>query len=150
MTAAVRRREDWPARLDAAIAARARTRFRWGRGRHDCIAAAVALIRAMTGADLAAGFAYATRTEADALMAAHGGVRGLAGEVAAAHGLQAVAPAFAQRGDPAVVRVPLPDGTEADALGVVDLSGRFVRAPARVGWALVPRAAIAAAWRIEA
>ena len=143
-----RRYENWPQLLTAAIAERADRPFAFGR--HDCCLAACALVKAMTGTDLARGLrGYRSAKGARGKLDAGGGVVGLVNAVAERFAVEPVAPAFAQRGDVVVVRAPVGlDGEEGDALGVVDLTGLAVLVPAPVGWARAPIAAARLAWRI--
>ena len=145
----VRRRRDWPARLEAAIRARAVAAFRWGS--HDCAFAAVHCIAAMCGRDVAPHLrGYRTLRGARWRLAKYGGLAGLAGDVAGRCGWNEVPPAFAQRGDAMLVRgdqVDLETGTD-EALGVVDLSGLFVLVADETGWRGFPLRAGIRAWRV--
>lgn len=136
------RHSDWPSRLYAAIKARQRTPFAYGR--HDCCLAACDLVAAMTGIDLAEGLrGYRSREEAEALITSNGGsVQAMTGRACAEHGFPEVPPEAAQRGDLVLV-----DYEGAPALGIVDEPG--VRVAGYVGWAVLPRNIVRAAWRVE-
>ncbi len=96
-----RRREDWPERLAAVIAAARGRPFAWGR--HDCCLFAAECVAAITGVDPAAGWRgrYASENEALALVRTEGheGVREAVAAVADQQGWPAIAVAAARRGD---------------------------------------------------
>lgn len=135
------RREDWPQRLDDAIAVARVQPFVWGE--HDCCLFAADCVLAMTGHDPAADWrgryddsegAYALLTER------HGG--DLAAAVDAALGERLSGPAFAQRGDVVMIDTPL-----GLALGVC--AGRFHVVPTRPRGLIAFRLSQAlAAWRV--
>lgn len=134
----MRRFEDWPRRLAAAIEA-ARTRpFTWGR--HDCALWAADWVLACTGEDLAAGFRgrYATRAQAVALLGARGGLEAV---VTSALGAPLATPRLARRGD--VVSVTTDEGP---ALGVCDGPRAWFVGPH--GLIAKPMAAWTTAWRV--
>lgn len=136
------RHENWPSRLAAAIEARMATPFAWGR--HDCCMAAVALIEAMTGADLGRSYrGYRSERGARARLGRHGGVAAIAQAMAAEHAIAAIDPAHAQRGD-----VVLIHDNGADHLGVVDSSGRTALVVSKIGWRGFPISAAHQAWRV--
>jgi hypothetical protein len=90
--------EDWPARLDTAIAAARHQSGIWGR--HDCALFAAGVVRAITGEDFAAEYRgrYTTRIGAARVLrrVAHGDVDAAATR---ALGAPLAAPLMAQRGD---------------------------------------------------
>jgi hypothetical protein len=139
----IKRREDWPARLGEAIEEARVAGFVWGK--NDCCLFAANAVRAMCGVDPAAGFrGYATARGAAARLKEYGGVAALAAIQARRFGWPEVAPATARRGD-----VVLVEDAGGEALGVVDLSGRWVLQPAAQGLAARPLArAGLRAWRI--
>lgn len=138
---ALTRWPNWPETLAELVEQRAETAFRWGE--HDCALLAADAVLAMTGTDPAGALrgAYSTEAEADALIAQYGGLEALAATLAAEVGLGDCAPAFAQRGDVALV-------TQGNmrALGVV--VGDSVAVPAAQGLAFLPLDAIQRAWSV--
>lgn len=139
----MKRREDWPERLAACVAAARARPFEWGA--HDCCLFAADCIQAMTDVDVAADFRgkYATAKGAAKAMKkfAGGGVLAVAEKIAAAHGLAHIAPAAARRGD--VVAL---DTEQGPALGVC--LGALIAAPIAAGLVFLPFTAAQAAWRI--
>lgn len=145
----LQRYADWHRRLHEAVQRLAGRP--WFYGRHDCCLAACDLIRAMTGEDPARDLRrYRSERGAYRQAMRHGGVEALAVDVARRFDAPEVDPRFAQRGDVCVVYGDyggLYGWTEA--LGVVDLSGRFVLVAAQPGgWAHVPIVQARRAWRI--
>ena len=70
------RRNDWPERLAAFVDARRRAAFRWGT--NDCCIFAADWVLEATGVDPAAHWrGYASEAEAQAIIDAAGGLRGL-------------------------------------------------------------------------
>jgi hypothetical protein len=140
----IRRRADWPGRLAAAIEAGRKTGFVWGE--NDCCLFAANVVLAMTGYDPARGMrGYTTAAGAAAKLKQHGGVAAIAADGAMRHGWPEIPPAEARRGD-----VVLVEDNNGAALGVVDLSGRWIIQPAAAkGLAARPllRAGLRA-WRI--
>lgn len=139
------RREDWPARLNEAIAARLRVRFAFGA--HDCCLFAADVVQAMTGLDPAARFRdrYRTAHGAARVLKRAGGLEPLMEQIAAAHGMPEVPPLTAQRGD--VVLLDAEPDTVNPALGVVAPDGRI--AAAGPDWlAFLPLRAARRAWRV--
>lgn len=106
----VKRFEDWPRRLAAAIEAARGRPFCWGT--HDCALFAAGVVEALTGKDFAAELRgrYTTRAEAVALLGARGGLEAV---VTTALGSPRAYTALAQRGD--VVMIDTDDGP---ALGI--------------------------------
>lgn len=138
----MRRREDWPARLNALIEASLRRPFAWGA--HDCCLFAAAAVQAMTGVDPAEDLRGTYKTPAGAARALkrYGGVEGAAATFAGAHGFAEIPPLLAQRGD--VVLLATPNGP---ALGVIDLRGH-IAATGPEGLIFQPPTAALRAWRI--
>jgi hypothetical protein len=96
---------DWPARLQAVVAARLCVPFAWGV--HDCCLFGADCADACTGVDLAADFRGRYRCEREAYRLLHqlvgeGGVAALA----ASRLPREIAPAFAQRGDIGLAVLP--------------------------------------------
>lgn len=106
--AALTRREDWPERLHAAIAAARRTPFAWGR--FDCVLWACDAVLAMTDVDLAEGWrgSYDDVASAARVVRRLGGcgLAELAAKVAVERGAREVPPRLAGRGDVATVDTP--------------------------------------------
>lgn len=138
---ALTRDPRWPELLAEMIEQRADAPFRWGR--HDCALFACDAVRVIAGVDPAEGLrgAYRTESGADEIIARHGSLEALAAHQFALHGLGDCVPAFAQRGDVALVM----QGNML-ALGVV--VGDSVAVPAAQGLAFLPLAAIQRAWSV--
>lgn len=130
---------DWPERLAELLAQRLRAAFVWGA--NDCALFAADNIQALTGLDPASHLRgqYHDEAAAQAVLAAEGGLRGLA---EALLGAPMDNPALAQRGD--VVCVAL-EGR--DTLGVVTGAGRWA-APGARGLVYRPMSEVAVAWRV--
>lgn len=135
------RPQDWPERLAAHIAAHRASEFAWGRA--DCATFTADWVAAMHGTDPLAGLrgAYGTEAEYLAMADAHGSLSAMAGATAALHGLPECPPAYAQRGDIALVRL----GNE-ECLGIVDALA--VTVPTLAGIRLAPRRGIVRAWSV--
>ncbi len=137
------RRPDWPERLFAHVASRARTPFAWGA--HDCVLFAADGVLAMTGRDLAAGWRGRWRSEIGArrVLARHfGGSLEEAVSVGLGLGRPLPSARLALRGD--VMLYDTPDGP-----GLALCLGAAMAAPSRVvGVELLPRARASRAWRI--
>lgn len=139
---ALRRREDWPEKLNAYIGTCWERPFEWGR--FDCAIFAAGAVEAMTGEDPMAWARgrYASREEAEALIP--GGVAAMAGKAARDNGWTEIPAGLAQRGDLAIVRTP-----EGPAFGIVFPGQPKVAAAARGGGvALLPLGEILKAWRV--
>lgn len=139
------RREDWPARLAAAIADRSDKAWSWGA--HDCCITAADLVLAMTGADPAKGIRgkYKSARGARSMLQRHGGdAAALAASIAVREGWPRIAVSHAQRGDLVAC-----DGPEGPALGIVDLSGQAALVADKTGFGRVPLRLAVAAWRVR-
>jgi hypothetical protein len=142
----MKRLEDWPEKLFSFLAERANTPFEWGK--QDCCLFVCDATLMMTGIDLAADF---RGSYSDALSAARAvkeyagaGVEALAEKMAAAHGIQEIPPAYAQRGD-----VVLFDTTEyGETLGIVGMMGFEIVSTGICGLRYLPIAEALRAWRI--
>lgn len=134
----VRRFEDWPRRLAAAIEAARGRPFCWGT--HDCALFAADVGEALTGKDFAAEFRgrYTTRAAAVALLGALGGLEAV---VTAALGAPRPLPTLAQRGD--VVTVDTEDGP---ALGICNGAQAVCAGPE--GLQLAPMSMWRKAWEV--
>lgn len=135
------RREDWPELLAEALAARADIPFVWGQ--HDCCTLACDIVELLTGVDPMASLRgrYHDEAGAEALLAEAGGLADLAARLAREAGLGSCHPAFAQRGDVALV-----EHGNALALGVV--AGDAVAVAGPEGTTFLPRETIRAAWSV--
>lgn len=131
---------DWPEQLGQALAAARHVPFAWGE--HDCATIACDWVMAMRGVDPMAADrgVYATEAEFEALVEP-GGLAEFVADRAAAAGIAECPPAFAQRGDIALVRI----GNQ-ECLGLID--GRHVAVPTLAGLRLAPRAAVVRAWAV--
>jgi len=138
---ALRRTQDWPELLAALIEARREAPFAWGE--QDCCTLAADAVLAFTGVDPMAALrgSYASEAEAEAILAGQGGLAELAARQAAAVGLGDCHPAFAQRGDVALV-----EHGNTLAMGVV--VGAAVAVPGPDGLLFLPPAAIQRAWSV--
>lgn len=157
----MKRVEDWPARLDEAIRVAFWRPFSWGG--HDCALFACDAIEAMTGVDPAASFRGQYKSKRGAYAAlkrfSDGGLEEAAEKMAGELGAPEIGPAFAGRGDVALLPVEMPDGPSAegfgpqagkvsDALGIVGPDGRHVLVAAPEGLAKLPVALVKRAWRV--
>ena len=135
----MRRRSDWHQRLTSYLMATRRALFAYGS--HDCAVWTAGAVEAMTGEDVGAGWrgAYATEAEGLAELRAAGWDDHVA---LAASLLPEIEPRQARPGD--VAAVATADGV---ALGVVQ--GPYVYVPQARGVALVDRAAMSRAFRLE-
>ena len=142
----IRRKRDWPQRLDIEVLAAAGRPFAWGQ--HDCSLFAGSCVAAMTGADPMARFRghYTSKRGAYALAKrfAGGGVAALWQALAAEYGWPEIAPLRASGGDVAVVALE----DVGDVLAVVALDGRAVLIAAPDGLTTRPLKAVARAWRV--
>lgn len=137
----IRRLQDWPTRLEAAIDAARKCPFEWGK--NDCALFAADCVLAMTGVDFAASFRGKYKTAEGAkrkLKAA--GTTGLSGYVGKLFG-DSVEPVFATRGDLACVKSP-----EGTALGIVDNTGRRVACVGKDGLIFEPLSQALKIWKI--
>lgn len=131
------RLENWPEILAEQIKAAEMRPFCWGK--HDCCAFAATVVEAMTGRDwMVPPFApYETEAEAREIIAEHAGLKGIA---TACLG-EPIAPAFAQRGDVALIVI---DGR--DSLGIC-VDYRIAAASVR-GLVHVPITEAVCAWYV--
>ena len=147
------RLEDWPRRLDAALALACGPggEFKWGRT--DCAMRVGDAIKAMTGEDPFKDWRGKYSTRAGGVKLAKkrgfaGFIDALAGELEA-FGCEEIKPAFAARGD-----VVLFSENGVETVGVVDLSGRLVHVPneqggeVRLPLALAIDVETSRAWRV--
>lgn len=127
----------WPEILASEIEGARERPFSFGAG-HDCTAFAMRIVAAMTGRDHMAEFpAYTSEAEADAILAAHGGLHAMATRQFGAP----IAVAYAQRGD--LVLLPTPRG---DALGICLGSSAVFAAP--LGVSIMAMQHVVAAWSV--
>lgn len=136
----MKRYEDWPARLLAAVKAAEKKPFAWGE--HDCALMVADCVLAETGFDFAKEFRgrYSTALGAAKALRSNGAA-GLADYVTRVLG-DPVVPALAQRGD--VVMFETAEGHEALAV-VVGLDAAAA-GPEGITW--VPLAQWKKAWRV--
>lgn len=135
------RGQSWPERLAEMLASTRHTPFAWGL--HDCATIACDWVLEMRGVDPMAAErgTYGTEAEYEAMTAAEGGLQAFVAARAERAGIAACPPAFAQRGDIALVRL----GNQ-ECLGIV--AGRHVAVPTLGGLRLAPASAIACAWAV--
>lgn len=151
MTQPPKRRPDWPERLRKIIEA-ARTRpFSWGK--HDCCLFACDAVKAMTGTDPAKPFRGRYKTKRGAFGAlkrfAGGGVLETAQKITDELAFSEIPVSLAGRGDVVLARVPMADGGEGDALGVVSMDAANAVFTGPEGMAFVPVKECSHAWRIN-
>jgi hypothetical protein len=140
----VKRADDWPRRLHAALEAiPPDEKFAWGK--RDCAFFTCDLVAAMTGVDMAAEYRgrYNSQAGAVRVLRQAGGLERIAEKMAHRHELEEVKPAFAQRGDVAML-----DTDDGPALGVVALDGRNALFSGPQGLRAVPVLSCRRAWRI--
>jgi hypothetical protein len=139
----MKRVHNWHAALAQwQLATPART-FEWGK--FDCALASCDAILAMTGTDPAAEFRGKYATEAEALkILGPEGLAVFAAGIAKKYGMAEAVPAFAHRGDLVLVD----NGNPGNALGIVDLSGRFAWCVLERGMARMPMNHWLRAWRV--
>lgn len=137
----MRRVEDWPARLADFVEARRGRPFAWGE--QDCVSLAADAVWEITGVDLLAPHrgAYATEGQAEAIVAAAGGMAALLADLAGRIGLSDRPVRRAQRGDLVLVQV----GNQQMA-GVVN--GTTVVVPGAEHIQFVPLRCIQRAWAV--
>lgn len=104
---AQQRLNDWPSHLDAFLASRRLAPFAWGD--NDCVLFAADAVLALTGVDPCAKIRgkYKTARGAASALRKHGGMIAAVEKATAGLGAFAIAPAFAQRGDIALVQTDL-------------------------------------------
>lgn len=134
------RQHDWMLRFDALVKGRHRSAYRWGE--HDCCMWAADCVEAVTGHDPASAFrgAYTDEDGAAAVLAAHGGIAGLASRLLG----PSVDPRFACTGDVGLM-VPLDGGGSALCV----CAGEHWLAAGVRGLSVVPLEAVERAWRCE-
>jgi hypothetical protein len=140
-TGQLTRFEDWPLRLTAFVEGATHTPFAWGR--HDCCLFAADAVAAITGVDPASELRgrYHNPNSAARLSVRRGGFEKMVADLAARHGMAALRPLQAQRGD-----VMLVDTEAGPALGVC-LGGKIAcAAPLGLSW--LPLTAARRAWRV--
>lgn len=135
------RLDDWPARLDEAVAIGNMRAFEWGK--HDCLMFAADCVRAMTGVDLMAEWRGSYDSHDAAYANLDKGYRGSLAYAVSSKLERHASPFFAQRGD-----VVLHDNT-AGVLGLGVCLGRMFAAPAEVkGLVYFPLSKAIAAWKV--
>jgi hypothetical protein len=134
----VERLPDWPERLAALVEARRHAPFAWGS--NDCLLFAADAVLACTGVDPAAAWRgrYGSEAEGEVLMGGTPWYRWVL-DWQDARGAWACPPAYAQRGDTALIEM----GND-HLLGVV--LGDQVAAPTLAGLGFVPLAAARRIW----
>jgi hypothetical protein len=116
--------------------------FEWGT--FDCALASCDAIVAMTGTDPAEDFrgSYASEAEAQKIIGPDG-LAAFAAGIAEKYAMTEAPPMFAHRGDLVLV-----DNGQGDALGIVDLSGRFAWCVLERGMVRMPMERWRKAWRV--
>lgn len=96
----MKRFDDWPSRLDAAVEEARKRPFAWGV--HDCALFAADMVLAVTGRDLASSWrgGYGSARQALRALRGHGGLAGVATKALG----DPVSPAQAMRGDVVMTR----------------------------------------------
>lgn len=136
-----RRPADWAESMAKFVEQRRDMPFAWGT--HDCFLFAADAVNALHGIDFMAPFRgkYSTEQEAEALLAAHGGLEQAAAGRMQAVGLPETAPNFAHRHDVALVQ----NGNQL-LLGLV--LGVHVAVTGSDGLRFVRRSMIRRAWAV--
>lgn len=139
----MKRVPNWEAALAEWQASVLTRTFAWGE--FDCALASSDAVLAQTGEDPGMRFRGTYSTEAEALkILGSDGLGGFAASIARQCGMAEVAPTFARRGD-----VVLVDNRDpGNALGVVDLSGRFAWCVLDRGMVRIPMGSWLRAWRV--
>ncbi len=133
--------------MRACVADAARTPFAWGR--FDCCHFMGLAVEAQTGVDPMAQWGRYCSARAAGVLIAKAGCADLAAAVAltmARAGFAETKPAFAQRGD--VALLPLADPSWPVAVGVVDLDGARVLAAGPAGLVRAARGDALRAWSL--
>jgi hypothetical protein len=133
------RTEGWDIRLAELVAAEQAAPFAWGR--HDCATLAVAVVRALTGEDIAIGVPpwFSPLSAARALRLA--GAK--TAETFFAARLPAIDPASAGRGDLVYADGPV------DPLGCpAVLTGSEAQSRNEAGWVVFPRSLVIRAYKV--
>jgi len=150
----MRRKETWPVDLHDFIKSREATPFQWGH--HDCCLFACDAIKVVTGIDPAWEVyrgQYDSALTAARLLAASGGVEGIAAMVCESQGFLEINAAYIQRGDVGLVDLDAsgnpvaPDKADQSALGVCE--GGDLVFPGAVGLVRLPVKLVRRAWRIQ-
>lgn len=138
--------EDWPQRLDAALAASRSRRFAYGT--FDCMLFAADCVQAITGVDHAADFrGYDSKVAAYRIIARYGSLEAM---ITSLLGRDPIHPAQARRGDVVLANIELAPGESGECVGICDkVNCWFPRDPAAIGIRSFPRYAARLAWRIE-
>lgn len=137
------RYEDWPQRLEEAIAA-ARTRA-FAYGTFDCALFAADCVQAMTGTDYAGELrGYKSKLDAYRIVAAYGSLEGM---ITGLLGREPKHPSQAMRGDVVLAEIELARGESGDCIGIC--VGQKCVFPQTVGVRLQPRAVARLAWSID-
>ena len=144
----IKRFPDWPERLNLFVESRQSQRARWGV--QDCALFACDAVIEMTGVDLAADFrgAYeSAKTAREQLRMYVGGstLRDATEWIATEHGISRVPPAFAQRGD--VALISMDNSWFKGALALVMIGHVLVPAKPR-GLERVPLSRITQVWAV--
>ena len=134
---------DWEKRLAQHFESSRRRLFAWGS--FDCALAVCVGIHAITGVDPGAAFreTYHTKEEAIKLLGSEG-LGNFVASIAAQYNFRELRPTFAGRGDIALVD----NGDPGQALGTVDLSGRYAWCVSDQGFVRVPMGRWLRAWKI--
>jgi hypothetical protein len=140
------RKPNWHIALADYLRSCESARFEYGR--MDCGLFVAGAIQAVSGIDVAEAVrgTYATRTQAFARIGALCGARtveAVAVHLAARYGLREVGVAFAQRGDPVLLK-----HGRASRLGLIAMYGTEILAPGRVGLLRFPLDRATRAWHI--
>jgi len=141
----MRRMKDWTGRLALALREAQGRPFAWGG--HDCCLFAADCVLAMTGFDAAHWFrgSYSTALGAARKLKEYsgGGVEQTMELIAVGMGWPEIPPAFARRGDVALVAVD-----DGPGLGIIDTLGKVAVAVRPRGLARLPLREALRAWRV--
>lgn len=140
------RYSDWQTKLANYLRDLRDKPFAWGV--HDCALFACNSVELITGRDPAAPFRGLYNDKRSAYIAlkkfAGGGLAETAEKIGINMGFPENAPNFQQRGD-----VALCDNGGEDALGVIDLTGRYVMIAGEHGMVRKPLDCVKRSWRVE-
>jgi hypothetical protein len=139
---AIRRLPNWQIQLNGILTSAAELSFEWGK--FDCALHAANCVRAITGADPAAGYRGLYSDEASAIALFGSDLGNFAAGILNSLGFPEVPVTFARRGDVVLVD----NSTSYGALGVVSLDPRYVSCASDKGLVLVAMPRWKRAWRV--
>lgn len=138
----IKRYENWPDLLSAAIAERLHMPFAWGP--NDCVSCACSIVQSYTGVDLMAPWRgrYSTALGAARIFKQHGGMLAMAETIFPQHGVSEIPVRQAMRGDIAIFVQP-----EGPTMAVVN--GALSLVHGKDGLKQLPTLHAAKTWRVS-